>query len=154
MSRLFAFARLFILVALLFAFASVAFAQGDETSAEVDVTAVIIGAFVTVAVMALGAVYAAVSSGKSVADAARAGGESAARGIITNKAIAEWSESRLNHVPPSIRRALLGVVDVFDPATAKTEGDLDNKTQQWIRNLLDGNPETGAVSFDPDDNPF
>lgn len=145
MSRLFRFARMVVLAALFFVFSSVAFAQGDATSAEVDVTLVIIGAFVSIGVIALGAIFAAVSSGKSVADAARAGGESAVRGIITNNEIAAWSEDRLNHVPPSIRRVILDVVDVFDPATERSESDLDNKTQQWVRNLLDGDPNTGAV---------
>lgn len=148
MSKLFRFARLFIVVVLLFAFSSVAFAQGDEASAEVDVTAVIIGAFVTVGVMALGAVYVAVSSGKSVSEAARAGGESAVRGIITNKEISAWGEARLNYVPTSIRKALLSIVDVFDPATASSTSDLDDKTLDWIRNLADGDPNTGAVTFE------
>jgi hypothetical protein len=141
------FVTLFFLFALLL-LAVPAFAQEPDSGATVDTTAVIIGAFVTVGVMALGVIFAAVSSGKNAVDAAKAGGESAVRGIISNKPISEWGEDRLSHVPASIRNALTAVVDVFDPATARTESDLDNKTQEWIRNLLDGNPETGAVNFE------
>jgi hypothetical protein len=141
----------FVTIFFLFALLLLAFpvvAQEADSTATVDTTAVIIGAFVTVGVMALGVVFAAVSSGKNAVEAAKAGGESAVRGIISNKPISEWGEDRLNHVPASIRNAMTAIVDVFDPATASTQSDLDNKTQEWIRNLLDGNPETGAVDFD------
>lgn len=123
----------------------------EETA---NTTAIVIGAFVTIGIMALGVLWTSVQSGKTLVESVKTTAESGTRSVISSEPIAAWGEERLSHIPKPLREAIMSINDAFSPFTSRTTSDLDNKTQEWVRNMLDGNAETGAVGFDPDDNPF
>lgn len=117
----------------------------EETA---NTTAIVIGAFVTIGLMSLGVLWTSVQSGKTLVESVKTSAESGALSVISSEPIAMWGEERLSHIPKPLREAIIGINDAFSPFTSRTTSDLDNKTQEWIRNMLDGNPDTGPVNFD------
>ncbi len=74
------------------------------------------------------------------------GGRISLRNAIANPALSTAIEARLTALPPAILDSVNRVLDVFDPLTDATVDTLDNDTKQWLKNLTDSNPDTGAIT--------
>lgn len=106
----------------------------------------LLAAFVTIAVTVGLMALTSVRQGQNLVEVVKLSATTGVQGVIGSEGISTSVEAGLSHIPESLRKAMVSIVDVFDPFTATTESNLDNQTQQWIRNVLDANPETGAVS--------
>lgn len=116
----------------------------------------IIGLIVAVIMSPLMMGIVSVMNGRSIVEAGKLTAAGSVQGIISSAEVSQSVETGLNHIPESLRNVLASIVDVFDPLTATTQSDLDNRTQQWIKNMLDADPATGAVvveTADPAMNP-
>lgn len=71
--------------------------------------------------------------------------ESTIERLITNRPLAAAVEDRLSRLPQSARETLTELTDLLDPLSERTE--LSKAAQLWIKNMLDGDPSTGAVNI-------
>ena len=61
------------------------------------------------------------------------------RGLFVNEELTSRLEERAEtYLPKTLRDVLLNVIAVYDPIAPTTESDLDDKTQAWLRDVLDG----------------
>jgi hypothetical protein len=82
-------------------------------------------------------------NGGNVKDALRASAESGLRGILTNEGLSGTIETRLLSIPQKQRDWLIELVNLTSPLTDTSTISTDAAT--WVRNVLDGNLETGAI---------
>lgn len=103
-------------------------------------------ALVSILTIGLMALYTAYRASGDTREAIKQGGRATVRSAIGNPVLSATLEERANHLPAPLRNGISTILDVYDPIAEATEDDLDDKTKQWIKNLLDNDPSTGAVS--------
>jgi hypothetical protein len=101
-------------------------------------------AIVGIATVGIMAIVQVIRNSGDIREAIRTGAEVGARNVISNPIVTARIEERLNHLPAPLREGISRIVDVYDPN--HTENTLDNDTKQWIKNVLDNDASTGAIS--------
>jgi hypothetical protein len=95
------------------------------------------GGMVTVSVMSVH------NSGGTAKEALKAGAVSGIRGLISNPDLSGTIETRLLAIPEAQRKWVIELVNLASPITSTSTISAD--AAQWIKNVMDGNPDTGAV---------
>jgi hypothetical protein len=105
----------------------------------------LITALISILAVSIIAGVAVLSSGGTAKEAVRSGATKGIRGIIGNEQLSATVEARLNAIPQDKREYLLQLIDLATPITDTSQ--ISKDAHQWIRNVLDGNTETGAITF-------
>jgi hypothetical protein len=75
----------------------------------------------------------------------QAGATKSTYGIIGNETLSTTVETRLSAIPQDKRDFVLQFIDMVTPITDTNVVSKD--AAQWMKNMLDGNPQTGAITF-------
>lgn len=90
-------------------------------------------------------VWTVTRMGGTTKEAIKAGTTTGVRGVISDTGLSTTIEERLNAIPQQYRNFLMQFVNLASPIT--DTATITRDAAQWIKNVLDGNAETGAVPF-------